>query len=34
MTLTRLGPGPLMSGAVTLGDIVFLAGQITGKRPA
>lgn len=28
MTLTRLLPGPRMSEAVTIGDIVFLAGQI------
>ncbi|WP_347266711.1 RidA family protein [Paracoccus sp. (in: a-proteobacteria)] len=28
MTLTRLNPGPRMSEAVTIGDIVFLAGQV------
>jgi enamine deaminase RidA (YjgF/YER057c/UK114 family) len=28
MTLSRLDPGPRMSEAVTIGDIVFLAGQI------
>ena len=28
MTLTRLNPGPRMSEAVTVGDIVFLAGQV------
>ena len=28
MTMTRLSPGPRMSEAVTLGDIVFLAGQV------
>lgn len=28
MTLTRLNPGPRMSEAVTIGDTVFLAGQI------
>lgn len=28
MTPTRLNPGPRMSQAVTLGDIVFLAGQV------
>lgn len=28
MMLSRLNPGPRMSEAVTIGDIVFLAGQI------
>lgn len=28
MVLSRLNPGPRMSEAVTIGDIVFLAGQI------
>ena len=28
MTMTRLHPGPRMSEAVRIGDIVFLAGQI------
>ena len=28
MTLSRLNPGPRMSEAVTIGDVVFLAGQI------
>lgn len=28
MTLTRINPGPRMSEAVILGDIVFLAGQV------
>lgn len=28
MTLTRLSPGPRMSEAVILGEIVFLAGQV------
>jgi hypothetical protein len=28
MTMTRLSPGPRMSEAVTIGDIVFLAGQV------
>lgn len=28
MTLSRLNPGPRMSEAVTIGDTVFLAGQI------
>ena len=28
MTLTHLNPGPRMSEAVTVGDIVFLAGQV------
>lgn len=28
MTLTRLNPGPRMSEAVTVGDVVFLAGQV------
>ena len=28
MTMTRLSPGPRMSEAVIIGDIVFLAGQV------
>lgn len=28
MTLTRINPGPRMSEAVIVGDIVFLAGQV------
>jgi enamine deaminase RidA (YjgF/YER057c/UK114 family) len=28
MALARLNPGPRMSEAVTIGDIVFLAGQV------
>ncbi|WP_415182761.1 RidA family protein [Phaeovulum sp.] len=28
MTLTRLNPGPRMSEAVILGDIIYLAGQV------
>ena len=30
MTLQRLNPGPRMSQAVRIGDIVFLAGQVPG----
>lgn len=33
MTITRIAPGPRMSGAVVHGDTVYLAGHVS-KEPA